>query len=89
MSFLRGVARFWASWGEGREVDPCPRYLLFMCKNFYCIIQRISYNKNNGAPFGVHRCFAVDYSIHFACKLINLLKIFIYCCAEGYVPVCF
>lgn len=26
---------------EGREVNPCPRCLLFMCKKFYCLKQRI------------------------------------------------
>ena len=62
---------------------------LTMFQNFYCIIQRISYNQNNGAPFGVHRCLHKVYLIHFACKLINLLEIFIYCCAKGYVPICF
>ena len=69
-------------------------YFLFflslpMCQKLYCINQRISHSKNNGAPFGVHRCLHKVYSSRFACKLINLLKIFIYCCTKGYVPVCF
>lgn len=58
-------------------------------QKYNCIIQKISYNKTNGAPFGVHRCLHKVYSIHFACKFINLLEIFINCRTKCYIPVCF
>lgn len=76
--FLRGVARFEARQDEGREVNPCPRCLLFMCKKFDSINQR----KESQEKIGSNDASDADdarfmgVKLFVTCVICVILKIF-------------